>query len=158
MSKALSRLLQREQFALLARDKGAWGEHLVEAVFGRAPWEIDPERVDPLAEALEAWTHRAISAFLEVLRESDADLWLVHDRAVVFSGGALDLGPWVDDWSGQVRPEGTPIEASDALARIDALSVLLAPGQEAYRKERWLWTVAAGQRHLVEALAIRHTR
>ena len=136
---------------------GVVAERLVETVFGTAPWETDPERVDPLAEALEAWTQRAIWAFLEVLRESDADLWLVHDRAVVFSGGALNLGPWVDDWSRQVRPDGTPIEASDALAGIDVLSALRAPGQEAFRKERWLWPVATGQRHLIEALAIRHT-
>ncbi len=158
--KALSAWIAKHRPAtiLAANVMGQFGvvaERLVEAVFGGAPWETDPERVDPLAEALEAWTQRAIGAFLEVLRGSKADLWLVHDRAVVFSGGVLDLGPWTEEWSRQVRPDGTPLEASDALAGIEVLSVLLAPGQEAFRKERWLWPVAAGQRHLVEALAIR---
>lgn len=132
---------------------GAVAERLVEAAFGLAPWEADPERRDPLAEAMEAWTGRAIRAFLAVLLESGAELWLVHDRAVVFSGGALRLGPWTDGWMDQVAAADGSIEASDALAGVDILGAFGDSGRVPVRKERWLWPVAAGQRHLIEALA-----
>jgi hypothetical protein len=133
---------------------GVVAERIVEGAFGYAPWDPDPERADPLAEALEAWSTRALIAFLGVLRESGADLWLVHDRAVVFSGGALRLGPWEDAWSSHLRSDGSSIEASDALAGVDVLPLLSGAGLEPMRRERWIWPVAAGQRHLVEALAL----
>lgn len=136
---------------------GVVAERLVEAAFGEAPWETDPERADPLAEALEAWTHRALLAFLSALRESGADLWLVHDRAVVFGDGALDLGPWEDDWLRQLRSEAPHLEASDALTRIDVPSTLRGAGLEVQRAQRWLWPLAKGQRHLVEALVLRRS-
>jgi hypothetical protein len=137
---------------------GVVAERLVETTFGRAPWEPDPERADPLAEALEAWTLRALQAFLEVLRDSGANLWLVHDRAVVFSGGDLDLGPWEPDWTRQVRSAGPPIEASDALAGLDVARVLPGGELSLERNERWLWPLAPGQLHVVEALVLRHRR
>ncbi len=134
---------------------GVVAERLVEAVFSAPPWEADPEREDPLAEALEAWTGRAIRAFLEVLAESGADLWLVHDRAVVFSGGRLELGPWEAAWLRQLASLEGPLEASDALVGQEAGPLLAAAGLCPLRQERWLWPVAPGQRHLVEALAWR---
>jgi hypothetical protein len=149
---------RRPSTILVANVMGQYGvvaERLVEITFGRTPWEPDPERDDPLAEALEAWTRRAITAFLDALRESGANLWLVHDRAVVFSGGDLDLGPWEPDWTRQVRSAGLPIEASDALAGLDVARILSDGGLCLERTERWLWPLAPGQRHLVEALVLR---
>ncbi len=143
---------------LVANVMGQFGvvaERLVETTFGRLPWEPDPERTDPLAEALEAWTRRALTAFLGALRDSGADLWLVHDRAVVFSGGELVLGAWEPDWTRQVLSDGPPIEASDALAGIDVLLVLAGGGLDPERNTRWLWPLAPGQRHVVEALVLR---
>ena len=140
---------------LVANVMGQFGvvaERVVEEALGWVPWEGDPERADPLAEALESWNRRAIAAFLGVLRASGAALWLVHDRAVVFSEGALDLGPWEDPWPRQVRSEA---EVSDALAGVDVPGSLLVPGLELIHKERWIWPLAPGQRHLVEALAFR---
>jgi len=133
---------------------GVVAERVVEAAFGFAPWEADPERHDPLAEAMDAWTRRAIKAFLVELRDSGANLWLVHDRAVVFSGGALALGPWDEQWVSQVSGEGAAVEASDALAGVDVCQALLVPGMDLQTRERWLWPVAPGQRHVVEALSL----
>jgi hypothetical protein len=143
----------RPRTILVANVMGQFGvvaERVVEASLGWVPWEADPERSDPLAEALEAWTRRAITAFLGVLRDSEADLWLVHDRAVVFSGGPLELGPWEDPWPRQLCSE---VEASDALAGVDVPAILLGKERALVRKERWIWPLAAGQRHLIEALA-----
>ncbi len=134
---------------------GVVAERLVETAFGGAPWLSDPERVDLLAEALEAWTGRAVRAFLGALPASGSDLWLVHDRAVVFSGEALDLGPWEHDWARHLCSEGPSVDASDALAGVDVLPILARHGLEVTRKERWIWPLAPGQRHLVEALALR---
>ena len=134
---------------------GVVAERLVEAAFGGPPWEPDPERTDPLAAALEVWTARAVTAFLGALRDSEADLWLVHDRAVVFEGEELELGPWEDAWARQLRPGGQPIEATDALAGVEVPPAVVGPGFAISRRERWLWPVAPAQRHLVEALACR---
>jgi len=146
---------------LVANVMGQFGvvaERLVEAAFLRPPWEVDPDRPDPLATALEAWTGRALQAFLEVLADSGADLWLVHDRAVIFSVGGLELGPWDEAWSRQLGSRGAPIEAGDALAGLDVPPLLTTGGRELVHRERWIWPVAAGQRHLVEALAARRSR
>ncbi|MFN7959401.1 MAG: hypothetical protein U0P46_13895 [Holophagaceae bacterium] len=143
---------------LVANVMGQFGvvaERLVEAAFPGPPWETDPERPDPLAAALEAWTGRTLRAFLGVLAGSGAELWLVHDRAVVFSGGALELGPWEEAWGRQLSSKGAPIEASDALAGLDISPFLAGGGCHPIRQERWIWPVGAGQRHLVEALAFR---
>jgi len=148
----------RPRTILVANVMGQFGvmaEKIVETVFGGPPWDPDPEREEPLAEALAAWTARAIKAVLRVLCESGADLWLVHDRAVVFGGGALDLGPWEDDWTRHLRAEGSSLEASDALAGVDPSSFLLGNELNLIERDRWIWPVAPGQRHLIEALAIR---
>jgi hypothetical protein len=135
---------------------GVGAEALVEALFHPAsPWEVDPERPDPLAEALEAWTGRAVTAFLGALARSGADLWLVHDRAAIFSGGRLDLGPWADAWVDQLRTSAPPLEVRDALAGVDARTVLAGQGLALLHVERWLWDLAPGQRHLVEAILAR---
>jgi len=151
---------QRPGTILAANVMGQFGvvaQRLVEACFGAPPWNPDPERVDPLAEAVEAWTRRAITAFLMVLRDSTADLWLVHDRAVVFSGGPLALGPWEQDWSRQLQGrEG--LEVSDPLAGLDVPMLLDVEANALARKERWLWPVAPGQRHLIEAVALRRRK
>ena len=142
---------------LVANVMGQFGvvaQRLVETTFGWIPWEADSERADPLTEALEAWTRRALTAFLDALRDSGADLWLVHDRAVVFSGGELALGPWERDWTRQVRSEGPPIEASDALAGIDVALALAVGSLDHDKSARWIWPLAPGQRHVVEALVL----
>lgn len=144
---------------LVANVMGQFGvvaERLVETTFGWIPWEPDPERADPLAEALEAWTRKAITAFLGALRDSSADLWLVHDRAVVVSSGDLALGPWERDWTRQARSDGPPIEASDALAGIDVPLALGGCGLDPGKSARWIWPLAPGQRHVIEALVLRH--
>lgn len=135
---------------------GVVAESLVETLFHPAsPWEADPERPDPLAEALEGWTARAVSAFLEALARSGADLWLVHDRAVVFSAGRLELGPWTEAWADQLRTSAPPLEVRDALAGVDAQALLARRGLAVLHVERWLWDLAPGQRHLVEAIRAR---
>ena len=134
---------------------GVVADTVVEAAFGGPPWDPDPEREDPLAEALAGWTARAIEAFLQVLCESGADLWRVHDRAVVFGEGPLALGPWEEAWPRQLRVEGPSLEASDALAGLDPVTVLGGRALESARRDRWIWPVAPGQRHLIEALAVR---
>jgi len=132
---------------------GVVASRLVESHIGRSHWDPDPERTDPLAEAMEAWTRQAVTAFLGALRDSGADLWLVHDRAVVFGAGPLDLGPWEPDWTRQLRGQGG-LEASDPLAGLEVPALLGVEAVALVRKERWLWPVTAGQRHLVEALAL----
>jgi hypothetical protein len=111
-----------------------------------------------LAEALAAWTARAITAFLQVLRESGADLWLVHDRAMLFGGGALALGPWEDAWVGQLLIDGQSIEVSDALAGVDVPALLAGRELGIAEKDRWIWPVTLGQRHIIEALEVRRIR
>ena len=143
---------------LVANVMGQFGvvaERIVEASFGGPPWDLDPEREEPLSEALAAWTGRAIEAFLRVLGDSGADLWLVHDRAVVFGTGSLDLGPWEDVWTRHLRAEGPSLEGSDALVGLDPCSSLAGHGLNPVKRDRWIWPVAPAQRHLVEALAIR---
>jgi len=143
---------------LVANVMGQFGvvaEKVVETVFGGPPWNSDPEREEPLAEALAAWTARAIEAVLRVLYESGADLWLVHDRAVVFGNGSLDLGPWEEAWTRQLRADGPVLEASDALAGVDPSSFMLGNEMNLIGRDRWIWPLAPGQRHLIEALAIR---
>ncbi len=149
--------LNRPGTILAANLMGQFGvvaQRLVETRFGGPPWDPDPERADPLAEAVEAWTRRAIEAFLAVLRDSGADLWLVHDRAVVFGEGPLDLGPWEPDWTRQLRGQAG-LEVGDPLAGLDVPTLLGVEAIGLARKERWVWPVAPGQRHLVEALVLR---
>ncbi|WP_291272890.1 hypothetical protein [Geothrix sp.] len=133
---------------------GAVAERVVEGAFGKAsPWAADAERSDPLAEALEAWTRRALEAFLETLAGSGAALWLVHDRGVAFGPGSLELGPWTDPWMAQLRGGVEGLEVSDPLMGLDVGAALRAAGRDPHRRDRWVWPLAPDQRHVVEALA-----
>lgn len=134
---------------------GAVADRMVEAAFGKSsPWEEDPERPDPLAEALEAWTRRAVEAFLAVLAESEAALWLIHDRGVVFGSAPLELGPWADPWTGQLRGGRDGLEVSDPLGGLDVQAFLSVAGRDLRRRDRWLWPLSRDQRHVVEALVL----
>jgi hypothetical protein len=132
------------QFAPLA-------ERVIERAFKPMdPWEPDPDLPDPLAEETSAWSARVVTAFLETLKDSGAELWMLHDRAVLEK--APLLGPWQEDWTRQIAPAspGVPLELFDPLGGVD---VLAAVGKPPLRAERWLWPVGPGQIHLVEALA-----
>ena len=74
---------------------------------------------------------------------------------MVFSGGRLALGPWAEAWMDQLEAERTPVEARDALAGVEARAVLANRGLAVVHTERWLWDLAPGQRHLVEAIRAR---
>lgn len=138
---------------------GAVAEGVLEGAFGKAsPWTEDPEQPDPLAQALEAWTRRAVAAFLRTLALSQADLWLVHDRGVVFGDGPLELGPWTDPWTEQLRWSEATLEVSDPLAGLDVPRELAPAGLVPLRQDRWLWPLAPQQCHLVEAMALARPR
>ncbi len=123
---------------LLARRLGAW-------------WE-DPFPPEDLAAALEAWLARLLRAQLQVLAGSGAELWLVYDRGVLHGGRDLSLGAWTDPWPDQVGGSGTA-ELEDPWAGVDPGRELAAAGLALHQRDRWLWPVAPGQTHLVEATA-----
>ncbi len=130
---------------------GSVADRLVEAAFRPdLPWTEDPDCPDPLAEALEAWTGRALQAVCEALRESGAELWLVHDRAVIHGNAAVDLGPLEEAWAGQLR-SAVPLEVGNPLPGLDALGFFHDRPRLAF--DRWLWPVGEAQLHLMEALA-----
>ncbi|BDU74948.1 hypothetical protein [Mesoterricola silvestris] len=132
---------------------GVQAQRTVERAFrGFSPWTDEEE--DPLDAALRGWTARAVAAFLGVLGASGADLWLVHDRGVLFGDATLSLGPPAEPWTAQLISE-VPLEAEDPLGGVDVLRAL--PGRSAERHQRWLWTVAPGQVHVMEALRFRAT-
>jgi hypothetical protein len=112
-----------------------------------SPWNPDPDRTDLLALALDAWTVRALRAFLGALRDSGAELWLVHDLAVVHGDGPVALEAGEGPWTGLLRCED-PV--GDPLCGVDALAELGGVG----RRERWLWPVGPGQTHVMEALQV----
>jgi hypothetical protein len=131
---------------------GAVAERLVERAFGgRMPGPADPEDPDPLDQALRDWTARAVRAYLAVLADSGADLWLVHDRAVLFGQVPVSLGPMEEAWTAQLRADG-PVEAMDPLCGVEIVSEIKS--RPVTRHQRWLWPVAPGQIHVVEAVRI----
>ena len=131
---------------------GSVADRLVESAFRPAlPWTLDPDQADPLAEALEGWTARALRAVCEALRESGAALWLLHDRAVIHGAARVDLGPLEDSWMGQLRSPAA-LEVDDPLPGLDALAFFREHPRLAF--DRWLWPVGEGQLHLMEALAL----
>ena len=123
---------------LLGRHLGSW-------------WE-EPFPPEDLDEALESWIGRILRAQLALLARSGAALWLVYDRGVVHGTQALSLGPWTDPWPGQIQGRGHA-ELEDALAGLDVGAELAALGRPVHHRERWLWPLAPGQVHVVEALA-----
>ena len=134
------------QFGVVARG-------LVDRAFGgRAPWVDEEGAADPLDEALRDWTARAVAAFLDVLARSGADLWLVHDRGVVFGGVPLALGPLREPWTAQLRADA-PLEADDPLCGIDVADAFR--GRKMERHERWLWALGPDQTHVMESLRVR---
>jgi len=133
------------QFGVVAR-------RLVERCFaGLQLWDQDPEDPDPLDQALHAWTARAVRAFLGALLECAADLWLVHDRAVIFGDAPVTLGPMTEPWMAQLRADG-PLEAADPLAGVDVLRE--CAGRALAAHQRWIWPVAPGQIHVMEAIRV----
>lgn len=106
---------------------------------------------DAVQEALDAWTARAQAALLDALKASGAELWLLHDRAVLDGRHPVGLGPFSARWSAQLRATGQlelmdPLNGLDVVARLEDRTLL--------RGERWFWPLGPGQRHLVEALAV----
>jgi hypothetical protein len=130
---------------------GCLAERLVETAFQPVlPWEKDPDALDPLAEALDAWTGRAIKVVCETLRESGASLWMLHDRAVIHGDQPMVLGPLAEDWAGQIK-SASPLEVSDPLVGLDLLRIF--EQRSRISVHRWIWPVGEGQQHLMEALA-----
>lgn len=128
-------------------------QRIIEEVFApEDPWESNPDESDFLADALDLWTARLLLHLLATLERSGAELWLVHDRAVLGGERAVRLGEFQSDWRGQLQAEG-PLEAWDPLAGVNAVAALGT--RSSLRQERWLWPVGSGQLHLVEALAVR---
>lgn len=132
---------------------GVVAQRTVERAFaGRHPWTPDPDLPDPLEEAIQAWTAKAVRAFLGALLDSGADLWLLHDRAVLFGDAPVALGPMEKDWTAQLRTDCV-LEASDALCGVDPLEE--TGSRDVSQHLRWIWPVARGQTHVMEAMRIR---
>lgn len=127
--------------------------HVAQQLVGRrlGPWWEDAFPPEGLSEALEGWLGRLLRAHLRALAASGAELWLVHDRGVLHGGQELALGPWREPWPEQVLGLGQA-ELEDPLAGVDVPAELQGLGRIVERRERWLWPLAAGQTHVVEAL------
>jgi hypothetical protein len=132
---------------------GVVAQRLIEGILGPWPWVEDPEAPDPFGEALDAWIARAVRVHLERLAGSSAALRLVYDRGVIHGGSDLALGGWRELWTEQVEGLGRA-EVEDPLCGVDPLAEFTRRGRIPDRRERWLWPVAAGQTHLVEAIAL----
>jgi len=131
---------------------GVLAQRTVEKAFrGISPWSGDDEGEDPLDLALRGWTARAVGAFLSVLEASGSELWLVHDRGVIFGDARVALGPMAEPWTAQLR-SAMPLEADDPLCGVDVPSAF--PGRDVDRHQRWIWQVASGQTHVMEALRV----
>jgi hypothetical protein len=116
-----------------------------------SPWVADPDLKDPLQEALEFWVARLLRAILAVLRDSNSALCLLHDRAVIHQDADIALGGWEDSWTEQLKTSERILEASDPLSGVNfATELSRFPCRT---KERWIWSLAPKQIHIVEALA-----
>jgi hypothetical protein len=133
------------QFGVLA------GRTVEKAFGGRQPWVEEEGEEDPLEAALHGWTARAVGAFLAVLGASGAELWLAHDRGVLFGEARVALKPLCEPWTAQLEAN-VPLEADDPLCGVDVARSF--PGREVDRHRRWLWQVAPGQTHVMEALRV----
>jgi len=117
-----------------------------------SPWVSDPELHDPLQEALDEWNAKMLRAILGVLRDSNAALFLLHDRAIIHHEADVALGEWADTWQGQLKTSERFLEASDPLSGVDFINEL--NGLDCRAKERWIWPLARKQIHVVEAIGI----
>jgi hypothetical protein len=127
-------------------------QRIIERAFRpMSPWVSDPELKDPLQEALDIWIAKLLKAILDVLRDSNSTLCLLHDRAVIHQEADIALGGWDDSWGGQIKTSEVILEASDPLSGVDFVAEL--NGLPCRRKERWIWPLAPKQIHIVEALA-----
>jgi hypothetical protein len=128
---------------------GPVAQRVLEQGFRRGtPWEEDPDVPDPLAVALDAWTRRALQAFLAALGSGGAELWMVHDRGVVHGRAPESLAPGPGPWTSRLRGVG-PFEVSDPLCGLEVPGAL---GRAPEREEHWLWPLGPGQTHVMEAL------
>jgi len=126
-------------------------QKILEAIFGGAAlWAEYLETTEGLAEAVDAWIVRALEALLGCLRGSRAQVWMLHDRAVIWGNVALELGRLQDPWMRQLQAS-TSLEVSDPLCGIDVRGQF--SDRTELRFDRWLWPVGTGQLHMMEALA-----
>jgi hypothetical protein len=134
---------------------GVVAQRLLEEILGPWPWVEDPEELDPLGEALDQWIARSLRAHLTRLAATPGSLRLVFDRGVVHGGDGLALGAWTDAWEEQLLGRGR-LEVEDPLCGVDPVAELRLrdPVREVLKRERWLWPVAPGQTHVVEAVAL----
>jgi hypothetical protein len=127
---------------------------IVELAFKpRDPWVADPDLPDPLHEALDAWSAKLARAVLTVLGDSGSSLCLLHDRGVVHEDADISLGDWTDPWTKQLVTTKTSLDVSDPLPGVDVLEELAA--RQCVEKRRWVWPLAPGQIHVVEAISMR---
>jgi len=117
----------------------------------RCPWVVDQDILDPLQNALDAWTARVVRALLNVLRQSGSKLYLLHDRGVVHQATDLALGEWTDPWPKQLRATESTLDISEPMPGVDVLEELNLLKCES--KNRWIWPVGTEQIHVIEALA-----
>lgn len=130
---------------------GYTAERMMESAFAPDhPWIQDPELPDPLAEALDGWTARTLRAVCEALLESGAALWMLHDRAVIHGEEGVELGPLEPAWERQLHGRAS-LEIGDPLLGMDLRAAFASRRELVF--DRWLWPVAPGQLHLMEALA-----
>ncbi|MDR1840338.1 MAG: hypothetical protein LBQ86_00210 [Holophagales bacterium] len=116
----------------------------------RNPWVTDQDMADPLQDALDAWTARAVRAILSTLSQSGSNIYLLHDRGVIHQDADVALGEWTDPWTKQLRTSERDLEVSDPLPGVDVLKEF---SQLVCRyKNRWLWPLGPAQVHVVEAL------
>jgi len=131
---------------------GVLAHRTVEKAFGgQAPWNDEEGEEDPLEMALRGWTARAVASFLEVLGRSGAELWLAHDRGVLFGNPRVTLGALREPWTTQLESL-SPLEADDPLAGVDVAACF--QGRTLDRHQRWLWPLAPGQLHIMEAMRV----
>jgi len=130
---------------------GSVAQRLLEgALGGPAIWEEDAEGQTPLVAALDAWVLRTVEAVLDELAKSGAELWMLHDRAVIWGDPVLSLGPLQKDWLAQLQAPGS-LELSDPLCGLDFRERFKTRNELHF--DRWLWPVGTGQLHMIEALA-----
>lgn len=130
---------------------GVLAQRMVETALGEVdPWDEDRPESQRLMVALDAWTSRTLEAVLHEVEASGAEVWTLHDRAVIWGSASVSLGPLQEDWKAQLQSREI-LEVSDPLCGFELGSVFA--GRSRLRMDRWFWFLAQGQLHLMEALA-----